>query len=787
MALRDRLVRLYDESRRRGVLRVAAVYLVSAWLAIQVADVTFPRVGLPDRAVTFVIVLLAALFPVVVALTWIFDLTRTGARHEPDPERDVTDADGMVTPARVRARVPVILAAVLAFPLVAFGMWWVNDARAADLDTQLVAVTPFRVAGASAELEFLREGLMDLIAARIGGEEGGLRVVAPRTMSRLIREQLGSIDADPDREAAMDLAIELGAGRLLQGEVVGTESSIRVSATLYNVQDGRIIETHPFAPVSTDSLHALVDAIVTQLIAAGSGLRADRLASITTRSVPALRSFIEAEHAFRRGEHQRAVQAYDHAVQLDTTFALAALGLLRARGWALSLETETDWEQARRIVRRGVDRLGVADRAFFDVFNRGPNERQRDRITNAARAAERHPDQADLQYLAADRLLHYGSLVGIEGAVERARLQLERVVAMDSAYGEPLYHLYELAVAREDTAGVRRYGDLLLRIDSMAPYATKVRYNRSLGRDGRGAGAPVALDTIPIDHLDLLTHPGWSMATPEDVRREYLQRWGAARLPEEVRHTSLRVAVIGMRGGEPSLIEEIDRRAGGGEWVEMERLVRALYWLRDRDAASAAAEPVRTWLDEARGSVETRPQQIVGECLLGHYAIAVDDAEEASRVLERIVPDSSLPQWAVAEADVCRRYLRAGSAVISRADNASRSVAQLDEFLSAGPDIDEYMAMVYLLGLARLWEELGEPERALEVVRRRLYVPYAQHWVNELNGEQARLADALGRRDEAIAAYRAYLSYFYAPEPPFDRRVARARERLAALVGESRN
>ena len=206
--LSHRLARLVDELKRRGVLRVAAVYLVAAWLAIQVSDVTFPRLGLPDRAVTFVIVLLAALFPLVIGLSWAFDVTRAGLRPVRDPEQDApagaatvnagTNAAATVAPARVRARVPVTLAGLMAFPLIAFGLWWVNDARGADLDPQLVAVMPFRVAGASPDLAYMREGLMDLIAARIGSSGGGLQVVAPRTLSRTLREELGSVDADPD-------------------------------------------------------------------------------------------------------------------------------------------------------------------------------------------------------------------------------------------------------------------------------------------------------------------------------------------------------------------------------------------------------------------------------------------------------------------------------------------------------------------------------------------------------------------------------------------------------------
>ena len=52
----SRLAALYEELKRRRVLRVAAVYLVGAWLIIQVSDITFPRLGLPDWTVTFVIV-----------------------------------------------------------------------------------------------------------------------------------------------------------------------------------------------------------------------------------------------------------------------------------------------------------------------------------------------------------------------------------------------------------------------------------------------------------------------------------------------------------------------------------------------------------------------------------------------------------------------------------------------------------------------------------------------------------------------------------------------------------
>ena len=57
------LARWFAELRRRKVVRVAVVYIVIAWLLIQVADATFEPIGLPTWANRLVIVLAASGFP----------------------------------------------------------------------------------------------------------------------------------------------------------------------------------------------------------------------------------------------------------------------------------------------------------------------------------------------------------------------------------------------------------------------------------------------------------------------------------------------------------------------------------------------------------------------------------------------------------------------------------------------------------------------------------------------------------------------------------------------------
>jgi hypothetical protein len=74
------LLKFWQELRRRKVMRVALVYVVAAWLLIQVADTVFPQFGIPVWASTFVTLLLTIGFPIALIMAWAFELTPDGIR-----------------------------------------------------------------------------------------------------------------------------------------------------------------------------------------------------------------------------------------------------------------------------------------------------------------------------------------------------------------------------------------------------------------------------------------------------------------------------------------------------------------------------------------------------------------------------------------------------------------------------------------------------------------------------------------------------------------------------------
>ncbi len=119
----------FAELKNRNVLRVAAAYIVVAWLVIQVVETIFPVYGLSDAAIRLVIMLLAiGLIPVVV-FAWAFELTPEGFKKEKDIDRS------QPTKARTAKTLDRVIMVVLALALAyfAFDKFVLSESREASI------------------------------------------------------------------------------------------------------------------------------------------------------------------------------------------------------------------------------------------------------------------------------------------------------------------------------------------------------------------------------------------------------------------------------------------------------------------------------------------------------------------------------------------------------------------------------------------------------------------------------------------------------------------------------
>ena len=75
-------MKLLAELKRRNVIRMAGLYLVGAWLLVQVAATLLPVFGAPEWVMKVLVGLLAFGFVAALRFSWIYELTPDGLKRD---------------------------------------------------------------------------------------------------------------------------------------------------------------------------------------------------------------------------------------------------------------------------------------------------------------------------------------------------------------------------------------------------------------------------------------------------------------------------------------------------------------------------------------------------------------------------------------------------------------------------------------------------------------------------------------------------------------------------------
>ena len=365
-------------------------------------------------------------------------------------------------PARARSarrRAAAWVAAGALAAAAAVGAWraLARRAPAPNVDAGVVAVLPFRVASADSSLRYLREGMLDLLAAKLSDRP---RAVDPRAVLAAWRRAGGTDTTDPDPDRTLRLAAALGAGRLLAGTVVGGGARVVMSARLLAVPEGTERATASATGAAGD-VAVLVDSLAAKLLAQDAGERAASVQALGGIPLAAVQAYLAGQVATRRGEYARAAEEYGRAIDIDSTFALAALRLLQAAGWVTSPRAGA----ARAVVTRYRDRLGPRDQ--WSLPPADPRERPTSsaaRIERLERAVSAVPDDPALWYALGDEYYHRGLLLGDSDIDRRSARAFERALALDSTFRPAFEHLPSLyADFLDDSARDRRARAMMAR------------------------------------------------------------------------------------------------------------------------------------------------------------------------------------------------------------------------------------------------------------------------------------------------------------------------------------
>jgi tetratricopeptide (TPR) repeat protein len=708
----------------------------------------------------------------------------------------------------VAAAAGVTLAAAVA--LGAYLLW---PRPTASVNPDAVAIVPFRVSGAAPELGYLREGMLDLVAARLTGEASA-RALDPRSVMAAWRRAGGSERADLPEAAALDVAHRLGAGQLLLGGVVGPPAHLTLSASL--VGEGRA-RAEARTEGSADSLAQLVDRLIAQLITEGAG-ESHGLDGLVNAPLPALRLYLEGQAAQRRAEYTVAVDRFGRALDLDSTFALAGLGLAGAAGWAASPGA------ARRGLERawaGRDRLSPRDRALV-LAEVGPNYPATSTLVQHLQAWEQAanlaPDQPERWYELGDIYFHHGPYLGIVASRRSAADLFRRSVALDSNTSA-LGHLVEVAVLDGDTAGVRRLGQLYLARDTSGELLEFYRW-----RIAEGLHADRALAALRAGYGRARLESLWRIMNHAALDAQRLDdadsaaaviQARAGRSADWQRSKTYLHAYLVNRGRPRAALADTAAEADaeyGPHAALYQRVLDGLYGDGDSADAGGAARILAGLA--ARRPTGPADRAVAGTDLcvatlwqLSHGVTA--GAAQAVGSLRAERPGDT-PE-AITTDRVCAALLEAKLAWGGGAGTPSRVAAldRLDSLLRggpggqrSGPDAAFTLSPAYVrtvvgispcgfedfanLEVAHLRERQGDRRAALAAVRRRSYAYHLSDYLAAHLREEGRLAALVGDTTGAIAAYRHYLALRSDPEPSLRPRVEAVRTELAGLTSAQR-
>ncbi len=254
--------------------------------------------------------------------------------------------------------------------------------------------------------------------------------VSPRDES--VRRWLNASELEREQEGAMCRALRAN---------LCTGSTIRIIGdsleyTLH-VLDSRGVEQDRLRTLwaaGPDRAATLADTAALWLIGvAKPGLKhAIRSKSQLSNSLEAIRIYFAGEYAFFRDQPDAAAHSYGIALKLDPTFALARWRRTQALRWQPG--EDADYRpDLDTLARAGPGRLDVVDSSLVQDQLLPPG---RGRIAAFRETAGRFPQEELPWMLWGEELFHRGPLAGF--TFDTARIGLERAVALDSLWPQPL-------------------------------------------------------------------------------------------------------------------------------------------------------------------------------------------------------------------------------------------------------------------------------------------------------------------------------------------------------------
>ncbi len=324
---------VWEELRRRNVVRVAIAYAIASWLILQLTDVLIPLLGLPEWVGKLVLLMLVVGLPLALFFAWAYELTPEGLKKEKDVDRShsITQITGR--------RLDFVIIAVLVLALGYFSydkfvLSSPDDEAAATATNQpadtagserpelSIAVLPFVNMSDDPSNEYFSDGISEELLNMLA-QLPELRVAA-RTSSFQFKGK------NPD---IAKIADTLNVAHILEGSVRKSGTKLRITAQLIKADDGFHLwsrsynrELDDIFAVQNEIAAAISEALKVELeldVASGTVQLPIVVQAANTQAYEAYLRGRQLIHRRGRESLEDAVRHLERALRLDERFAPA--------------------------------------------------------------------------------------------------------------------------------------------------------------------------------------------------------------------------------------------------------------------------------------------------------------------------------------------------------------------------------------------------------------------------------------------------------------------------------
>ena len=332
---------LLRDLRRRHVFRLAGLYIVGAWIVIEVSSVLFPAWGIPDSALRFLFIAAALLFPVALVFSWIFDITSEGiVRTQAAEPGEQVDLSLQRRDYWILAGIGLAGVGILTGSLQKISEEFDSAPTVAERIENSVAILPFANLDSNPDTAYFSDGVTEEILHRLSSLDA-LHVLG-RTSSFAFRD---STDG-PARIGEL-----LGVKYLLHGSVRRDNNIVRVTARLLD-ESGLQVWSESFDRKleSIFTIQSEIASTVASQIASEIIPLSEQPLARTTSNMEAYNRYLIGRafvNSRTPGWQEQAEDAFREAIRLDPEYAPPYAGLSVVlsiqdqdeEGWAEALAT----------------------------------------------------------------------------------------------------------------------------------------------------------------------------------------------------------------------------------------------------------------------------------------------------------------------------------------------------------------------------------------------------------------------------------------------------------------